>query len=136
MVLYCTLLAQAQSSSEKEALEKKMSEENDLKDILKQLKDTDKEDAVQEERERRKQARQSKVQADMEGAPLDDSRVSTVLYFIPYIYIYLIVSFSYGTVIMVEQILSSNFRFLRYRNLENTKFYHEIITIVVLVLLA
>ena len=70
-VLYCTLLAQAQSATEKEKLEEKMSSEPELLKILRALKETDKEDIVQEERARRQAARQSRVDANLEDMPVE-----------------------------------------------------------------
>ena len=48
---------------------------SNLQEILKQLRQTDKEDQVVEERERRKNVRQTRVQADIEGGEQDSSRV-------------------------------------------------------------
>ena len=83
-VLYCTLLAQAQSATEKEKLEEKMSSEPELLKILRALKETDKEDIVQEERARRQAARQSRVDANLEDMPVEGehARVSHVIVFL------------------------------------------------------
>ncbi|KAK2163706.1 hypothetical protein LSH36_75g12085 [Paralvinella palmiformis] len=71
MVLYCTLLAQAQSDSEKSQIEEKMANDSELVKILIALQETDKEDIVQEERARRQAARQSRVDADIEATDVD-----------------------------------------------------------------
>lgn len=47
MVLYCTLLATAQSGKEKKEIEEKMEADPDLAQILHALTETDKEDLVQ-----------------------------------------------------------------------------------------
>jgi len=47
MVLYCTLLATAQSGKEKKDIEEKMAADPDLAQILHALTETDKEDLVQ-----------------------------------------------------------------------------------------
>ena len=77
-VLYCTLLAQAQSESEKAQIEEKMANDPELVKILKALHETDKEDIVQEERARRQAARQSRVDADVEAMDVDVGGVSVV----------------------------------------------------------
>ena len=57
-----------------------MASEPELRKILRALKDTDKEDIVKEERERRHAARQSRVDANLEDVPFDgeDARVGSV----------------------------------------------------------
>lgn len=75
-VLYCTLLAQAQSETEKSKIEDQMSSDADLTKILQALQETDKEDIVQEERARRQAARQSRVDADLEPMDTDEGGVS------------------------------------------------------------
>ncbi|KAI8793415.1 U5 small nuclear ribonucleoprotein 200 kDa helicase [Biomphalaria glabrata] len=72
MILYCTLLAQAQTASEKKKIEQKMSNDPELSIILKSLKATDQDDIVSEERARRQQARQSRVAADIEAMDVDE----------------------------------------------------------------
>ncbi|BFY98347.1 hypothetical protein BsWGS_01387 [Bradybaena similaris] len=72
MILYCTLLAQAQTTSEKKKIEQKMSSDAELAYILKSLQSTDQDDIVSEERARRQQARQSRVAADIEAMDVDD----------------------------------------------------------------
>lgn len=71
MILYCTLLGQAQTSSEKKKIESAMEGDPELSDILRQLQATDQEDLVGEERTRKLQARQSKVAADIEAMDVD-----------------------------------------------------------------
>ncbi|ELU09831.1 hypothetical protein CAPTEDRAFT_222545 [Capitella teleta] len=73
MVLYCTLLAQAQSDAEKTKIETKMSADPDLAPILRQLQETEKEDIVEEERARRQAVRRSKVDADLEAMEVEES---------------------------------------------------------------
>ncbi|KAL1414758.1 hypothetical protein MTO96_007229 [Rhipicephalus appendiculatus] len=63
MILYCTLLASSQSATERSKLRDKMQADPELERILRQLENTDKDDMVQEERERRAQARQARVNA-------------------------------------------------------------------------
>ncbi|WAR22369.1 U520-like protein [Mya arenaria] len=74
MILYCTLLAQAQNETEKGEIEGKMESESDLKTILHALQATEKEDIVTEERSRRDQARKSRVAADIEAMDTDDAQ--------------------------------------------------------------
>ncbi|XP_067656314.1 U5 small nuclear ribonucleoprotein 200 kDa helicase-like isoform X1 [Haliotis asinina] len=71
MILYCTLLASAQSQSEKARVEEKMRADPELKHILSSLQETDREDIVSEERTRRQQARQNRVAADIEDMEID-----------------------------------------------------------------
>ncbi len=71
-VLFCTLRAQAQSDSEREAIEEQMKGNVELSRILRALQETDKEDIVQEERARRQAARQSRVVADLEAMDVDE----------------------------------------------------------------
>lgn len=67
MVLYCTLLASAQSSQEKTSIEESMQNDPQLANILEALqRQSDKIDLVQEERERRAALRKSKIES-MEG---------------------------------------------------------------------
>lgn len=74
MILYCTMLAQAQTDDEKKSIEEKMSADTELSGYLKALGATDKEDLVSEERARRQQARQSRVAADIEAMDVDQSQ--------------------------------------------------------------
>ncbi|XP_061184302.1 U5 small nuclear ribonucleoprotein 200 kDa helicase-like isoform X1 [Saccostrea echinata] len=74
MILYCTLLAQAQTDEEKRSIEEKMSSDTELSGYLRALGATDKEDLVSEERARRQQARQTRVAADIEAMDVDQSQ--------------------------------------------------------------
>lgn len=67
MILYCTLLASAQSAEEKKNIEEKMRGETELAEILEALqRQTDKVDLIQEERDRRAALRKSKMDVDEE----------------------------------------------------------------------
>ena len=70
-VLYCTLLAQAQSESERDDIKKTMRADTELSIYLSMLEETDKDDLVAEEQARRQAARQSRIQHDLEGMELD-----------------------------------------------------------------
>ena len=74
-VLYCTMLAQAQTSSEKKKIEQQMSADTELSVILKMLQATDQDDIVSEERARRQQARQTRVAADIEAMDVEEEEV-------------------------------------------------------------
>nr|XP_022344638.1 U5 small nuclear ribonucleoprotein 200 kDa helicase-like [Crassostrea virginica] len=74
MILYCTMLAQAQTDEEKKSIEEKMTSDPELAGYLRALGATDKEDLVSEERSRRQQARQSRVAADIEAMDVDQSQ--------------------------------------------------------------
>ena len=76
MILYCTLLASAQTQAEKKKIEVKMSSDPELAKYLHALGATDKEDIVSEERARRQQARQSRVAADIEAMDTDEQKQS------------------------------------------------------------
>ena len=56
-VLWCTLRMQAQSEGDKQKIEEKMRSDAQLLRYLNALQETDKEDIVQEERERREASR-------------------------------------------------------------------------------
>ena len=77
-VLYCTLLAQAQSDTERAKIEDKMSGDAELAQILRALQETEKEDIVQEERARLHAARQSRVDADLEAMDVEESSAGGV----------------------------------------------------------
>lgn len=79
-VLYCSLLAQAQSDADKQKIMKQMESDSELVKILHQLQETDKEDIVHEERERRQAARKSRVEMDLDAMDTDDAGVSTCYY--------------------------------------------------------
>jgi len=74
-VLYCTLLAQAQSDTDRQKIVKQMESDAELLKILRQLQETDKEDIVHEERERRQAARKSRVEMDLDAMDIDDAGV-------------------------------------------------------------
>ena len=70
MVLYCTLLAQAQSEDERVKIEEKMTKDGQLLKILKALQETEREDIIVEERSRRQAVRQSRVE-NLEAMEVD-----------------------------------------------------------------
>ncbi|KAG1680515.1 U5 small nuclear ribonucleoprotein helicase [Nymphon striatum] len=76
MILYCTLLASAQNTSERNKVVEKMRSDSDLAKILQHLESTDKEDIVQEAREKRAQARKAKLDASLEAMDVDESMPS------------------------------------------------------------
>ncbi len=66
LVLYCTLLASAQSAEERTSIEETMRSEPQLAAILNALeRETEKNDLVTEERERRTAARKTKIESDL-----------------------------------------------------------------------
>ncbi|XP_055517961.1 U5 small nuclear ribonucleoprotein 200 kDa helicase [Leucoraja erinacea] len=71
MILYCTLLASAQSEAEKERIQSKMEADAELSKVLYKLQETEKEDIIREERSRRERVRQSRVDTDLEAMDLD-----------------------------------------------------------------
>uniref|UniRef100_A0A2I3HQD8 Activating signal cointegrator 1 complex subunit 3 n=1 Tax=Nomascus leucogenys TaxID=61853 RepID=A0A2I3HQD8_NOMLE len=71
MILYCTLLASAQSEAEKERIMGKMEADPELSKFLYQLHETEKEDLIREERSRRERVRQSRMDTDLETMDLD-----------------------------------------------------------------
>uniref|UniRef100_A0A4W3I4Q8 Small nuclear ribonucleoprotein 200 (U5) n=1 Tax=Callorhinchus milii TaxID=7868 RepID=A0A4W3I4Q8_CALMI len=71
MILYCTLLASAQSEGEKERIQNKMEGDAELSKILYKLQETEKEDIIREERSRRERVRQSRVDIDLEAMDID-----------------------------------------------------------------
>jgi len=73
MILYCSLLAQAQSESEKQKISETMESDSELLKILRALQETDKDDLVREERARRQAVRKSRVDADLEAMDVDDT---------------------------------------------------------------
>ena len=74
-VLFCTMLAQAQTAAEKKKIEQQMSDDPELSVILKMLQATDQDDIVSEERARRQQARQTRVAADIEAMDVEEEEV-------------------------------------------------------------
>uniref|UniRef100_A0A8C5MH69 U5 small nuclear ribonucleoprotein 200 kDa helicase n=1 Tax=Leptobrachium leishanense TaxID=445787 RepID=A0A8C5MH69_9ANUR len=77
MILYCTLLASAQSEAEKERIMGKMDSDPELSKYLYQLHETEKEDLIREERTRRERVRQSRVDTDLESMELDQGEAFT-----------------------------------------------------------
>ena len=77
VVLYCTLLAQAQSDADRQKVVRQMESDGELVKILRQLQETEKEDIVHEERERRQAARKSRVEMDLDTMDTDDAGVIT-----------------------------------------------------------
>eukprot|EP00112_Aurelia_sp_Birch-Aquarium-sp1_P011482 Seg2414.1 transcript_id=Seg2414.1/GoldUCD/mRNA.D3Y31 product="U5 small nuclear ribonucleoprotein 200 kDa helicase" protein_id=Seg2414.1/GoldUCD/D3Y31 len=71
-VLYCILLAAAQSDQEREEIENKMKSQPDLSEILHQLLEGESEDTAQEERARKAAARKSKAGTEGGSAEQDD----------------------------------------------------------------
>nr|DBA32090.1 TPA: hypothetical protein GDO54_007839 [Pyxicephalus adspersus] len=71
MILYCTLLASAQSEAEKERIMNKMEADSELSKYLYQLQETEKEDLIREERTRRERVRQSRVDTDLESMEME-----------------------------------------------------------------
>lgn len=73
MILYCTMLASSQSESDRNKIIDKMQSDPQLAKIYHVLENTESEDIVQEERERRAQTRQAKLDADLEAMDVDHS---------------------------------------------------------------
>ncbi|XP_016314696.1 U5 small nuclear ribonucleoprotein 200 kDa helicase-like [Sinocyclocheilus anshuiensis] len=76
MILYCTMLASAQSEAEKEKIVNKMEADQDLSKVLYQLQETEKEDIIREERSRRERVRKSRVD-DLESMDIDHGEAVT-----------------------------------------------------------
>ncbi|XP_069799536.1 U5 small nuclear ribonucleoprotein 200 kDa helicase [Dendropsophus ebraccatus] len=77
MILYCTLLASAQSEAEKERIIGKMESDSELSKYLYQLQETEKEDLIREERTRRERVRQSRVDTDLESMEMEQGESFT-----------------------------------------------------------
>lgn len=73
VVLYCTLLASAQSAKERKDIEDKMEADPDLAPILHALTENVEEDLIQEERSRKKAARNARVAANL--AEVESTRI-------------------------------------------------------------
>ena len=73
MVLYCTLLAMAETVRERKELENIMKGDEELSEILSQLSEYDHEDLVQAERARKAAARKSRVDADLNAIEGEDT---------------------------------------------------------------
>ncbi|MFH4977102.1 hypothetical protein AB6A40_003811 [Gnathostoma spinigerum] len=67
MILYCTLLKQAQEGKEREKIEKEMLTKPELHQILLQLQETESADVVESEREKRAKAQQQRRMMEAEG---------------------------------------------------------------------
>lgn len=67
MVLYCTLLASSQSEAEKNRIVDKMLSEPALAKIYHMLENYESEDIIQEERQKRAQTRQARVDANLDA---------------------------------------------------------------------
>ncbi|KAE8618810.1 hypothetical protein XENTR_v10009514 [Xenopus tropicalis] len=67
MIMYCTLLASAQSEAEKERIMGKMESDPELSKYLYQLQETEKEDLIREARGHRDKVRQLNVDMDLEN---------------------------------------------------------------------
>ncbi|TGZ69988.1 hypothetical protein CRM22_003424 [Opisthorchis felineus] len=79
MVLYCTLLAQAQSPQERSQLETKMRSDPQLSRILHELRETeDSTDVVAEERQRKSIQRVTRLQADVEQESMETDGLQMV----------------------------------------------------------
>ncbi|CAH1258041.1 SNRNP200 [Branchiostoma lanceolatum] len=72
MILYCTMLAAAQSEAERQRIVDKMESDTELAAILHALQEEEKGDLVQEERARRAAARQTRVEGELEAMQVDD----------------------------------------------------------------
>ncbi|XP_019626472.1 PREDICTED: U5 small nuclear ribonucleoprotein 200 kDa helicase-like [Branchiostoma belcheri] len=72
MILYCTMLAAAQSEAERQRIVDKMESDAELSAILQALQEEEKGDLVQEERARRAAARQTRVEGELEAMQVDD----------------------------------------------------------------
>lgn len=72
MILYCTLLAMAETMKERKNLETVMKADPELAEILAQLSEQDQEDLVQAERARKAAARKSRVDADLNALEGED----------------------------------------------------------------
>jgi pre-mRNA-splicing helicase BRR2 len=70
-VLYCTLLAKAESDADRERIEEEMSADPEKKAILKALSDVESEDMVQEERARKAAVRKSRMESDLDAENAD-----------------------------------------------------------------
>ncbi|GAB6023297.1 hypothetical protein CHUAL_008104 [Chamberlinius hualienensis] len=76
MILYCTMLAASQSEAEKDKIVDKMLSDIQLSKIYHMLENTEADDIVQEERERRAQTRQARVDADLDAMEIDGSEAN------------------------------------------------------------
>lgn len=73
MVLYCTLLAMAETVKERKELESVMKADEELSEILSQLSEYEHEDLVQAERARKAAARKTRIDADLNAVEGEDT---------------------------------------------------------------
>jgi pre-mRNA-splicing helicase BRR2 len=74
MVLYCTLLAKAQTPEEQMAIEAKMRGELELASILKRLREGEADNKGDEERAHKAAVRQGKLDEDVDMADAEEAR--------------------------------------------------------------
>lgn len=74
MILYCTLLASSQSASEKAKIEEKMKNDPDLVWILQALSETDRNEIVQDERDRRTSSKRNRGDDDDEDQEVEKGK--------------------------------------------------------------
>ena len=74
--MYCTMLAQAQSASERTKIEEKMSADAELSQYLRALQATEKDDVMQDDRQRSASSRHSR--AEEEDMDTSDTGVRTL----------------------------------------------------------
>lgn len=78
MILYCTLLASAQSADERQNIEDKMRSDSQLASILSALeRETEKNDLIQEERDRRSATRKSKIESNLNEDEQNETAMDT-----------------------------------------------------------
>lgn len=80
-VLYCTLLAKAETKDAREAIEEEMRASPEKIAILKSLSEVETEDLVKEERARKAAARKSKMDSDLNAEDADEQEKKAVRYF-------------------------------------------------------
>lgn len=73
------MLNQAQSDLDRQKIIRQMESDGELLKILRKLQETDKEDIVSEERQRRQTARKARVETDLDTRDIDDAGVSIVM---------------------------------------------------------
>jgi len=76
-ILYCTLLARAQNSADREAIEAVMAADETLAPILAQLKREGNADNTEEEKARKAALRKEKLDADLDSTAVDDAKTSS-----------------------------------------------------------
>ena len=75
-IILHTRLAQAQSEGERKRISERMEGDGELVKILRTLQETEKDDAVTEERARRQAVRKSRVDANLDAMDVDDTGVN------------------------------------------------------------